>query len=222
MRLGQAEEFVPGAEQIAEQSEAEQQSLYDRTVANFMAKLKAFYDNFGAMKLQAGFVRDHPELQGEYSGLMERGGFIDAQIKRAKSAIDAVKTGWDWFLSTIGLGGVGDLGVLPLMPIAIAAAAGVVALIASWLTDVYVFSRKVEAIKALEAKGAITGRQAAGAILEAGPTGILDVLQKNIIWVIVGGALLFFGPEIIKMIKARREWQRKNASGRAPPRSARH
>jgi hypothetical protein len=201
MRLGQAEEFVPGAEQIAEQSDAEQQSLYDRTVANFMAKLKAFYDNFGAMKLQAGFVRDHPELQSEYSGLMERGGFIDTQIQRAKSAIASVQSGWDWFKTVIGLG---DLGVLPLMPIAIAAAAGVVALIASWLTDVYVFSRKVEAIKALEAKGAITGRQAAESILEAGPTGLLDVLQKNIIWVIVGGALLFFGPEIIKMIKARR------------------
>ena len=205
MRLGQAEEFVPGAAQIAEEiPEAEQKSLYDRTVANFTAKLKVFYENFSAMRLQAGFVRDHPELQQEYEGLMQRGGFIDTQIKRAKSAIDSVKTGWDWFLATIGLGATGELGLLPLMPIAIAAAAGAVVLITKWLTDVFIFSRKIEALKELEAKGAITGREAAGAILKAGPVGLLDVLQKNLIWIIVGGALLMFGPEIMKMIRRRR------------------
>lgn len=194
MRLGQADQSA---------TTAEEKSLFDRTVASFMEKLRAFYDNFGAMRLQAGFVAKHPDLQNEYSGLMERGNFIDRQIKSAKALISKAQSAWDWFLSAIGLGGLGDMGVLPLLPIAVAAAAGAVVLITKWLTDVFIFSRKIEAIKALEAKGSITGQQAAGSILKAGPTGFLDVLQKNIIWIVLGGTLLMFGPEIIKIVKRR-------------------
>lgn len=198
MHLGQGV-FRAGQDPGSATAEAaEEKGMLDRAVADFMAKIKAFYDNLTGLKLQADFIRTHPELQDEYNGLMQRGTLIDASIKKAKAAIQAAQSAWDWFKGVIGLGG---LQALPAVPIAIAAAAAATALITKWLTDVFIFSRKVEAIKALEAKGGITAREAAARISAAGPTGFMDVLQKNIIWIVVGGALLMFGPEIMKMIQ---------------------
>lgn len=183
---------------------AEEKSKLDQMIAAFMGKIKVFYENFKGLQAQRDFVAKHPELQADYNDLMSRGSFIDAQIKRAKSLMQSAQGAWNWFLSTIGLGDVGDLEALPLIPVAIAAGAAAIALITKWLTDAYIFSRKVNAIQELEAKGGITSREAARRISAAGPTGLFDVLQKNVIWLVIGGTLLMFGPEILKWIQRTR------------------
>ena len=179
----------------------EEKGILDRAVADFVRQIKSFTDNFQAMRAQRSFIAEHPELAPEYDALMGRANFIQTQISRAQKMVSAARSALDYLLDLFGLG---DLAVLPAIPIAIGAVAVAAALITKWLTDVFIFSRKVEAIKAIEAKGGITGREAAGMIGAAGPTGLMDVLQKNIIWLVIGGTLLMFGPEIIKMLRPRR------------------
>ena len=201
MRLGQGV-YRAGMDPATATAEAEaDKSALDRAVADFMRKIKAFYDNLTGLKMQADFVRQHPQLKGEYDALIRRGDIIDASIKKAKAAIQAAQSAWDWFKSVVGLGG---LEALPAVPIAIAAAAGAVTLITKWLADVYVFSRKIEEVKALEAAGKITPQRMTEILEKGTGPGLMDMLQRNIIWIVLGGALLMFGPEIMKMIRARR------------------
>ena len=182
----------------------EEKSTFDRMVATFMAKIKQFYDNFKGLQAQRAFVADHPQLAGEYNDLMKRATSIDAYIRRAKSLITAAQGAWSWFLRTIGLGGVGELEALPAVAIAVAAGGAAIALITKWLTDAFIFSRKISAIQALEAKGGITATEAARRISETGGPALLQVLQKNIVWLVIGGSLLMFGPEILKWVKRMR------------------
>ena len=179
----------------------EDKGMLDRAVADFVRKIKSFTDNFQAMRAQRSFIAEHPDLAPEYDALMGRANFIQTQISRAQKMVSAARSALDYILDLFGLG---DLAVLPAIPIAIGAVAVAATLITKWLADVFIFSRKVEAIKAIERKGGITGREAAQMIGEAGPTGVMDVLQKNIIWLVIGGTLLMFGPEILKMLRARR------------------
>lgn len=186
-----------GGVKTAQEAEAEK-GILDRAVAAFVRQIKAFADNFQALKMQRTFIAQHPNLAPEYDALMGRGTFIQNQIARAQRLVAAARSAWDYILDLFGMGG---LGALPAAPIAIAAVAGAAALITKWLSDVFIFSRKVEAIKDIEARGGITGREAAGMIGRAGPTGLMDVLQKNIIWIVLGGSLLLFGPELMKMVR---------------------
>lgn len=200
MHLGQGV-FRAGQDPASATAEAqEEKSLLDRTIANFMAKIKSFYDNYNGLKLQRTFVQQHPELQADYNALMTRGSKIDAAIQNAKNLLNEARSAWDSFWRWLGLGD-NELGAVPAVAVAVAAAAAAIALITKWLADVFVFAKKLEAIKALEAKGGITAREAAAAIQQATPTGVLDVLQRNIIWVVIGGALLMFGPELMKMLQ---------------------
>lgn len=179
----------------------EDKGILDRAVADFVRKIKSFTDNFQAMRAQRSFIAEHPELAPEYDALMGRANFIQTQVSRAQKLVSAARSAWDYILDLFGLG---ELGILPAIPIAIGAVAVAATLITKWLADVFIFSRKVEAIKAMEAKGGITGREAARMIGAAGPTGLMDVLQKNIIWLVIGGTLLMFGPELIKMARRMR------------------
>lgn len=188
-----------------ESATAEEKSMLDKALADFMAKIKAFYDNFTGLKLQRGFVEQHPELTTEYGELLARGNTIDANIKRAKELFTAAQQAIGgivgWFKDVFGMSGMTGLGALPAIPIAIAAGATATALITKWLADVYVFSKKIETIKAAEAAGGRVS-PAMQKILETGTgPGFLDMLQKNIIWIVIGGTLLMFGPEIIKMLR---------------------
>ena len=186
-----------GGVQSQQEAEADM-GMLDRALAPFVRQVKAFAENFQALKAQRAFIGQHPDLAPEYDALLGRATFIQTQIGRAQKLIAAARSAWDYIL---GIFGLGELGVLPAVPIAIAAVAGAAALITKWLTDVFIFSRKVEAIKNIEAKGGITGREAAAMIGAAGPTGLMDVLQKNIIWIVLGGSLLLFGPELMKMLR---------------------
>ena len=183
---------------------AQEESALDAMVGKFVRQIKIFYDNLTGLKAQRNFVATHPELQSEYADLLSRGSFIDNRIKQAKALMQQAAGWWQWLKSSVGLGELNELGILPLIPVAIAAGGAVLLLIGKWLTDAFIFSKKIAAIQALESKGSITGRQAAEVIGRGTGTPILEQIRGNLIWVVIGGTILLLGPEILKMIQKRR------------------
>lgn len=186
----------------------QEKSLLDRTVADFMRKIKAFYENYRGLQMQRSVVDKYrgadPALGQQYDALMQRGSTIDGSIKRAKEAIDAALGFWGTVKGWFGLSELNQLGAVPVVGVAITAAAAAITLITKWLADVYVFSRKIEELKTLEAAGKITPQRMTEILEKGTGPGLMDMLQRNIIWIVLGGALLMFGPEIMKAVRRMR------------------
>lgn len=207
MRLGNGADSPPEA---VAAGESEETKWYD-IVGRLRSSVDKFRTNFNALLAQRAFVSQHPTLQAEYNTLANRGSAINQKINEVQGVIDKV-SGWFTSIKTTIFGGAAPspttpigpldgLGVIQVLPIAVIA--GAVALITKWLADVYVFAKKVEEIKRLESKG-LSPQRAADMLERAMPTGLMDVLKGNIIWLVIGGVLLLFGPEIIKIIQGRK------------------
>lgn len=209
MRLGNDAESAPVA------GAADETQWYD-IVGRLRSSVDKFRVNFSALLAQRAFVSQHPTLQTEYNTLANRGNAINQKINEVQGIIDKV-SGWFTSIKTTIFGGAAPapapttpttpigpldgLGVIQVLPIAVIA--GAVALITKWLADVYVFAKKVEEIKRLESKG-LSPQRAADMLERAMPTGLMDVLKGNIIWLVIGGVLLLFGPEIMRIIQGRK------------------
>ena len=127
----------------------------------FRSKVREFQSMYARLLSMRSRASAHPALMREYQSLVTRGGRITSAITgviaKAEGAWDFLKSApgatYDWMRGAVGLSGDDDsgLGFLPL--IVGAAALGVIALITSWITDAVVFSRKMDAVEKLVARG---------------------------------------------------------------------
>ena len=182
----------------------QEESTLDALVSRFVRQIKIFYDNLTGLKLQRDFVATHPELQSEYDDLLNRGSFIDNRIKQAKDLMQQARGWWQWLKDSVGLGAMDDLAALPLIPVAIAAGGAVLLLISKWLTDAYVFSKKITAIQIAERAGGKVSRTMREVLTKGTGETLMEGVRKNLIWVVIGGTILLLGPEILKMMQKRR------------------
>jgi hypothetical protein len=125
-------------------------------IARFRAKAKEFVDAWNTL---ATIENVPPNLQAEYADLQERGGVIQWSLTGLTQTVDTV-TG---FVSDVfnfdGVSATRDyingrdttLGIAPLIPIA--AITGALAVMGKFITDVYLFERKVNEQKRLVAGG---------------------------------------------------------------------
>lgn len=106
-------------------------------VANFLQR----YDNLQTQQIDA---RKYPDIARQRTELLSRGRVLHVTIKTVSTMIDKV-------MRLFGGSGLNGLAVVPLLPIAAISIA--VAAITKWGTDAYEFTRRLDAIKDLEAKG---------------------------------------------------------------------
>jgi hypothetical protein len=131
------------------------QSLLD----SFRMRVREFAEAFRTLLDTEPDVRGNPALEQEFDELKDTGTFIKDTVDTITKTVDAV-TGY--FRDTFGLdgmptrGGLGFVGVL--LPVAAITAA--IAWMGSYVSDVYMFNRKVQEAKQLEAQG-YTPREAA-------------------------------------------------------------
>lgn len=177
---------------------ADETKWYD-VIGRLKTDVAKFWANYNALLRQKDFIDAHPEMKMEYAGLVRHGTYIKSEINRVNAIIEKVKGWWSYIKAGVGFG---ELGAIQLLPIAVIAGAS--AIILKWLADVYVFAKKIEEIKRLEAKG-LSPAKAAAIVERISPTsGILGgFLGKNMIWVVAAGAMMMFWPQIMKMMKGR-------------------
>lgn len=106
-------------------------------VANFSQR----YDNLQSMQIDRN---KYPELYEQRLVLLKRGRILRGTIEKVSGMVDRV-------FSFFGASGVNGLGVVPLLPIAAISVA--LAAITKWGTDTYEFTKRMDAIKSLEARG---------------------------------------------------------------------
>ena len=130
--------------------EKTQQAANPGMLDEFKARATEFAKQFSFLQGKSAVVARHPKLKADYTALMDRGAWVRSAIEKVTGATDTVV---GWFKNL--LGGVEvetrSLGFLPLVPVAIIAAS--TAAIAKWMSDAYVFGRKLRAVEDLEAKG---------------------------------------------------------------------
>lgn len=146
-------------------------------VQNFMLAL----DNLASRKRDA---QRSPQLATEYATLMRQGSVIKSTIESVSGTIDKVMAFFK------GVTGMSALNVVPLLPIALIT--GAIAAIAKWTTDAYTFSKKLDEVQRLEAKG-LTPQQAADVVARNAPAPLFGGFNlSNIVPLLAVGAVLFF------------------------------
>lgn len=180
------------------QTEQEKKVAWYNLVGQFKQRAREFMAVWNTLQSKASDVSRFPALQKEYADLNRRAGFIKTSITKITNTVDSIM---GWFRSVFGLSGVESLeglGILPLLPIAIIA--GALTLIGKWISDVYIFNKKLEEQKRLEPLVGVT--QASRIVQRTGPQGMFASFGRNIMPVLlIGGALLLFGPMLFKQFK---------------------
>lgn len=100
-----------------------------------------------------------PNLRAEYDDLQQRGGVIQGSVSALTQTVDSVTGFFSNMFSFDGVGAVrdyindspGQLGIAPLIPIA--AITGALAVMGKFITDVYLFERKVSEQQRLVSTG---------------------------------------------------------------------
>lgn len=127
---------------------------------NMLTRFKGKADEFmSALTRLNSIQKIPPNLQEEYSDLQSSAGYIKATITTIVSTVDSV-TGF--FSDFFGFDGVSatknyinnrpsQLGLIPLVPIA--AITGALAIMTKFISDVYLFERKVQEQLRLESTG---------------------------------------------------------------------
>jgi hypothetical protein len=177
----------------------------------FKAKAQEFRDAYTALMSRQSYVAQRPELKAEFDALYSRGSTIKRTIEALTRTVDQItgffSQAWSGASGAVkqffGLNGArpaASLGLVQLLPIA--AIAGAVALMGKWVSDVYLFERKVTEQKRLEGTG-LAPHQASeivrGMSAGSGFLGILDGFKMPLL--LVGGGFIFLKfilPEILK------------------------
>lgn len=169
-------------------------------------EFRTAYEKLMAMESDAARA---PQLEAEYQDLYQQGSIIRATIEQVTRTVDSVtgffSDAWDagssWLRSL--LNGVpqtaprprGALGVIPLVPIAAISAA--VGLMGKWVSDVYVFERKLSEAKRLESQG-LSPQQAARQAQGYSAGGLFDDLAMPLL---IGGGIWLFVTQILPRMR---------------------
>jgi hypothetical protein len=202
---------------------ADAPSWYD-FITKFDATYASFYDNYNALMYLGPYIQNsHPELLSQYNAMLQAGAVNADQLEGLKATRDyvyswlqwletgagdaagfvgsAAQSAYDWAKRQLGLG---EMGIIPVAVavIGVSAAIAALVLIASWITDAYVFAQRLNALQAQEAKG-LTPQQAADVVNQAlGPPSAATSNFLGIPWALLiwGGIALVFGPPILRAI----------------------
>ena len=154
-------------------------------VEQFKSKVANFIEVFQNLQSRNIDAARYPDLAAQRVDLISRGSFIQRTIAALTGAVDRV------FAFFQGVTGMNGLGIIPLLPIAAIGIA--VAAITKWMTDAYEFSKRLDAIGALEAKGYSPER--AGQIVNAQlpSTSLFGGINFSTIlpWLAVAGVVVF-------------------------------
>lgn len=177
----------------------------------FRVEATRFRDAFLALGSTREFAQSRPELKAEYDALSSRGQTIKSTVEYITRTVDQV-TGFfsDAWASTssaakrffgLGIAPPRNLGIIPLIPIA--AITGAVALMAKFVSDVYLFERKVGEQKRLEDQGLSPG-EASSIVRNTVGGGLFDVLG-GLKWpLLAAGGVWFFVKVIQPALQSRR------------------
>ena len=146
-------------------------------VAEFQAQMEAFMSN-QADAVALGFGE-------EWNQLYSRAAAIQSTLTGIADGLSSV---YSWVKSVFGLNG---LGVVPLVPVAIIT--GSIATLVYFINQLYQFNQKIAYAKSMNYTAQQTNE-----LLDAG--GIIGNSQSKSILatVLIGGALLYFVPRIMK------------------------
>lgn len=172
-------------------------SFWDERVTAFKLKAKQFQAALDWLlnnrENVANIARDNSALSTEYGNLLNRGQKIKSVLRSVTAKID---TAVQWFKSTFSgydasayMEESQQMGVLPAVAfVAITAIAGAIALMGKYITDVYLFQKKLEEIKRLESKG-LTPSQAANIVQKTSPQGLVVSMGGSFKILAIGGTL---------------------------------
>lgn len=143
MRLGTLPETQAAADEFARQQGMRAEDL--TLVESFKSKVQNFMQLLSNLQNRTIDAAKYPDLAAKRNDLLQRGSIIQRTITTLTGAVDKV------FAFFRGVTGMDGLGLVPLLPIAAITVA--LAAITKWTTDAYEFSKRLDAIKDLEAKG---------------------------------------------------------------------
>jgi hypothetical protein len=183
---------------------------WSQFVRDFDGAHRSFIDNRNALLQLGPYIQSkHPELLTQYQSLVQRSNTLAPQLQaladtRARvggwlgtlgsvyqSAVDAtslaIERAAGWVSSARRALGLGDLGLVPVVAVGIAAAVGALALVTKWVSDTYLFARRLNAMQELEARG-YTAAEAATRVNQVmgnpdAPGGIERTLS-TIMWIV--------------------------------------
>lgn len=155
-----------------------------------MERYREFTQLFEWVKNNPVDPEKYPELARDRAKLLSDGEGVKSRVG---GTIDTIRKAWTWVRGTTGVEGVqvaqylGGLGAIPLIPVAVVT--GAVALIAKWINDAYMFSRRLAEIKRLEAQG-VPSAEAARIVAQTMPKGFFEGGGSYLIPVAIVGAVL--------------------------------
>ena len=200
---------------------------WTKFVTDFRPTKKVFDENYAALLQLRPYIDAHPSERPEYDRLM----FAAVKHKKILDTLQSIYNTVSGWLSSVqtalktsgtssGWGGTwgsgggfgeyadqvgaqGEDDALGLLPIVwgVATALAALAAIGYWVKDAYQFSRRLNELQRLEATG-MSPADAARVVNKTIGSGN-KFFGIDIKWLIIGGAMLIFGPTIIRMLKAR-------------------
>lgn len=170
--------------------EVEEKAFWEKKVDEFKEKAREFSDALTAF-IELGkdpILSANATLQAEYNALLERGFSIKDKVAGITNKIDAALK---WVKDTFGEISIDEaqqLGAFPLLALVpIAAIAGALALITKWLSDIYLFNRRMTETKNLLEKG-VAPQQVESLIAASSPAPLLGNMQVLVKWGMIGFA----------------------------------
>jgi uncharacterized protein YukE len=190
---------------------------WSQFVRDFDGAYKSFMENRNALLMLGPYIQaKHPELQAQWADMLDRANALLPKLQaladtRARvtswlgalgtvyqSAIDMTSRAIEGVANAVSAArrslGLGGLGVVPVVVVVIGvAAAGVtLAAITKWVADAYLFSRRLNTLQELEARG-LTPVDAANAVNKVlgqpnAPGGIERTLSQ-ILWIVAAVGL---------------------------------
>lgn len=184
MRLGTTQETQDAADEFARQQGMSASDL--SLVEKFKSKVANFTELLSNLKSRKIDAARYPDLAKKRDELTSKGNMTKNMIVSTTGTIDKV---FGFFRGVTGMDGLGIIPLLPIAAISIATAA-----ITKWMTDAYEFSKRVDAIQALEAKGYDPVR--AGQIVnQQFPTssllGNFGSISSLLPWVAIAGVIFY-------------------------------
>jgi hypothetical protein len=203
---------------------------WSQFVRDFDGAFKGFNDSrAGLLRLGPYVQAKHPELLAQYNELLARANALQPKLQmladtRARvagwlgslgrvyqSAVDAtsqaIESAADWISAARKRLGLGELGIAPvLVVVGVGAAAAGLVLITKWISDSYIFAKRLNAMQDMESRG-YTATQAADAVNRVlgkpGEGGIEQTISR-ILWV---GGLVAIGlwalPKLLDRMQAK-------------------
>lgn len=182
-----------------------EEGFISRQIEKFKERARQFMEAFELL-IQLGkspALKSSPELQREYNDLLSEGNNLKAKIEWLNQKIDAVMI---WGKDSFGSYDSQDLreyttelGAFPLLAlIPIAAIAGVLALITKYLSDVYMFQKKMQTFHDLVEVKKVPPSEAARILGEMTFKPSLMGVGTLVKWVVIGGILWYVYTNFVK------------------------